>query len=75
MHILRGGVVYPAYVTYCMWCNLAIRVQNCKICYYSFHPMKLIRDDIMWYNWVQYKSTLLITNNMFIPKGVRNYIS
>ena len=63
MHILRGGVVYPAYATYCVWCNLAIRVQNCKICYYR------IRDDIM-----QYKSTLLIINT-FIPKGVSNYIS
>ena len=48
MHILRRGVVYPPYATYCMWCNLAIRVQNCKICYYSFHPM--IRDDIIGFN-------------------------
>ena len=68
MHILRGGVVYSAYATYCVWFNLAIRLQNCKICYYR------IRDDIMWYNWVQYKSTLLIINT-FIPKGVSNYIS
>ena len=52
LHVARARITYPYVVTNC---GEGYEVQNCRICTYmsySSHPMKLIRDDIMWYKSV-----------------------